>query len=125
MNNSLKKMIAKILELYTHEETASMLGVSSKSIQNYSAGKPPAKKTIRTIEEVYRKLEENNWKHIPLDKIVLKPSGDAMTVERVLLHVLVREFAEFKSEQTGQPVDSIIKDLESKARIIINVSGKI
>jgi phage repressor protein C with HTH and peptisase S24 domain len=54
-----QKKLSEMLSKYTQEELAEMIGVSTRSIQNYiSGGSSPHLKTGRKIDEIYAKLLE-------------------------------------------------------------------
>lgn len=124
MGNSFKESITRICEIYTQDEAAALLGVASKSIQNYLAGQNPSKKTIGKIQELYKKLKGNNWERLPIQQLNGQHHSLQITPEAALLRVLVKEFAEYKAEKEGLDPDKIIKDIESKARIILEVVNR-
>lgn len=124
MVNSVKQMITKIISLYTQDEAGGLLGVSSKSIQNYLDGKPASKKISGSILELYRKLSDNNWERIPLHKLSEKHKTLQITPEGALLKTLVQEFADYKADKEGLDSKKIIRDIENKARIILEVVNR-
>lgn len=119
MAGTLNKMIEHICKAYTQEEAAALLGVTAKSVQNYLSGENPSKKIIGKIQELYRKLKDNNWERIPMQVLSDRSEVFQITPEAVLLKVLIQEFAEYKAEKEGLDPKRVIKDIENKARIIL------
>lgn len=124
MAGMLNKMIEHICKVYTQEEAAALLGVTGKSIQNYLAGENPSKKTAGKIQELYKKLKGNNWERIPLHELEERSEALQITPEAVLLKVLIQEFAEYKAEKEGLDPKKVVKDIENKARIILEVARR-
>jgi len=111
-----------MLKLYTIDELASILLTSSRSISNYKDTGKAGKKALDRVEALYQALEANGWKKITVSQWLL-PSSQ-ITAEAILLQVLVDEFAQYKAKNDGLTASDIVKDIESKARLILTVSNK-
>jgi transcriptional regulator with XRE-family HTH domain len=93
------KNLKKILDKYSQQETANLLGVNLRSITNYLSGQNPYAKTVRKVEEIVLKMETGK----AITPIVGLQNNDLNEPDynntKVLLDMLTKQTDIIKSQQ--------------------------